>query len=115
MRNRLRMIGVGLAAATTMVLVQAPTASAATWTTFYAQESVKIRQKPTKSSTALGLVPKSAAAKALMSGGSVKVYQGGMHNACGSKGNIKYNQWDKVRYKGITGYVPHPCMLPFKP
>lgn len=42
-------------------------------------------------------------------------YFGGAHNACGSRGYIRYNAWNKVTYRGITGYVPSSCTLPFKP
>ncbi|MYT32183.1 MULTISPECIES: hypothetical protein [unclassified Streptomyces] len=112
MRKTLTTIGMGASAVASLLLLSAPSASAATTHTFYATESVKIRAKTTTNSSALGLLPKGANAKALMNGGSVMVFSGGKHNACGSKGYIQADAWNKVTYKGITGYVPHPCMMP---
>jgi hypothetical protein len=109
------MLGVGVAAASALTLIQAPVANAAT-KPLWAEESVRIRAKATTASTALGLMPKGAKAAAVVTGdGSYKGYFGGAHNACGSRGNIKYNKWNKITYKGITGYVPWTCMLPWKP
>lgn len=84
--------------------------------TLWAEESVRIRAKATTNSTALGLMPKGASAAGVVDGsGSYVRYFGGTHNVCDSRGYIDYNQWNKVTYKGITGYVPEPCMVPFKP
>ncbi|MGW2725361.1 hypothetical protein [Streptomyces sp. NPDC001492] len=102
-------------AAAAMVVEQTPTASAATWKTQYAQESVKIRQKPDRNSTALGLVPKGSAAKSLYDDGAFTIFWGGVHNACGSKGTLRHDAWNKIKYNGLTGYVPDPCMYPSKP
>ncbi|GGY07599.1 SH3 domain-containing protein [Streptomyces minutiscleroticus] len=109
MHTRLKMLGLGLAAATAVTLVQAPAASAAT-KTWHAQESVRIRAKTSTSSTALGLLPKGAAAAAEFKNGAYVMYFGGVHNACGSKGTIADDRWAKVTYKGITGYVAWNCM-----
>ncbi|MFJ4981804.1 hypothetical protein ACIP6X_42015 [Streptomyces coeruleorubidus] len=105
----------GVAAASALILIQAPAANAATKST-WAEESVRIRAKTTTASTALGLLPKGAKAASVVDGdGSYKLYVGGTHNACDSKGYSQSKHWQKVTYKGITGYVPWPCMLPFKP
>ncbi|MGW7081504.1 hypothetical protein ACWGH2_24800 [Streptomyces sp. NPDC054871] len=114
MRKTLTMLGIGAAAASSLVMVSAPAASAAT-SKIWAEESVKIRAKTSKTSTALGLFPKGAAGQALMNGQSYKHYYGGKHNFCGSKGTINDNEWVKVTYKGVTGYVASACTLPFKP
>lgn len=111
MRKSLTMLGISAATVSSLLLVSAPSASAATHT-FYAQESVKLRAKATTKSTALKLIPKGANVKALMDGKSVKVFIGGKHNACGSKGYIQDDMWNKVTYKGTTGYAPHPCLMP---
>lgn len=106
----------GVAVAAAITLVQAPAANAAT-KSLWAEESVRIRAKASTSSTALGLVPKGAKVAAVLDkdGFSYKSYFGGKHNACDSKNTIENNEWNKITYKGITGYVPWPCMLPFKP
>ncbi|MFE4800372.1 hypothetical protein ACFRFL_36450 [Streptomyces sp. NPDC056708] len=115
MRKTTRILGLSVAGAAALTLIQAPAASAAT-KSIWAAESVKIRASTTTSSTALGLVPKGAqAAATVTSTGAYKGYFGGKHNACGSKGYIEADKWNKVTYKGITGYVPWDCMLPFKP
>lgn len=109
------MLGVGVAAAAALTLIQAPAAHAAT-KTLWAEESVRIRASATTSSTALGLMPKGASGAGwLTKDGAYARYFGGAHNACGSRGYIDYNEWNKVTYRGITGYVPSSCTVPFKP
>ncbi|GHB76256.1 hypothetical protein GCM10010331_75200 [Streptomyces xanthochromogenes] len=62
------------------------------------------------------MLPQGAsAASPVNSDGAYLRWFNGAHNACGSQGTIDYNVWNKVTYKGITGYVAEPCMLPFKP
>lgn len=114
MRSSVTALLLAAALAGSGLVAVAGTAQAAT-KTFYATESVNIRQKATKNSKALGLLPKGKAAQAVTKDGSIKFYEGGTHNACGSKNTIHYDIWSKVTYKGITGYVPQPCLLPFKP
>jgi uncharacterized protein YgiM (DUF1202 family) len=100
----------GSATVATLVMVSAPAASALPQ--LKARESVKIRVTTSKSSTALGLLPKGAKAKVADDGdGHYKSYWGKKHNFCGSKGTINDNEWYKVTYKGITGYVAQACML----
>lgn len=112
MRKSLTMIGVSAATISSLLLASAPSASAAT-RTYYATESVKLRAKPTTASTALKLVPKGASVKALVDPetGGAKVFSGSKHNACGSKGYVDARWWNKVTYKGTTGYVADPCII----
>ncbi|MGY3341116.1 hypothetical protein ACVW0K_007309 [Streptomyces filamentosus] len=92
------------------------TATAASTKRLWAQESVRIRATPNVQSAALGLLPKGASgASPVNKNGAYKRYFSGVHNACGSKGYIHDNQWNKITYRGVTGYVPEPCMVPFKP
>nr|WP_233109114.1 SH3 domain-containing protein [Streptomyces sp. 14R-10] len=109
LRKNLKVLGAGVAAATALTLMSAPAAHAAT-KTLHAGESVRIRATASTSSAALGLVPKGAAAAVYFKDGAYVRYFGGAHNACGTRGNVKYNQWYKITYKGITGYVASACM-----
>ncbi|MWA16163.1 hypothetical protein [Streptomyces sp. BA2] len=104
-------VGVGVAAAS-FALVQAPGASAAGTTPVEAEESVKLRTHTKLSSTAVGLFPKKALGKAANDAGSdnMRVYKGGTHNHCGSKGTINDRKWVKVSYKGKKGYVALNCI-----
>ncbi|MFI0907932.1 SH3 domain-containing protein [Streptomyces sioyaensis] len=112
MRKHLITAGIGAAAVSSLLMVSAPAASAATHT-FYTTESVRLRAKPTTHSTALALIPKGANVKAQMDKfGGINWYTGSKHNACGSKGYIHDDTWSKVTYKGITGYTAFPCLMP---
>ncbi|MFI8178007.1 SH3 domain-containing protein [Streptomyces microflavus] len=110
MRKSLKVLGTGVAAAAALTLIQAPAAHAAT-KTLYAEESVRIRATASTSSSALGLLPKGSGAAVYFKDGAYVRYFGGAHNACGTRGNVKYNQWYKVTYKGTTGYVASACMV----
>ncbi|MFE9046199.1 hypothetical protein ACFYOG_35590 [Streptomyces sp. NPDC007818] len=107
-----------ITAASTAALLLATAASATAartpTKTLWAQESVKIRAETTVRSTALGLMPKGASGKSPVDrSGSYKRWFGGKHNACGSKGYIGDDEWHKITYRGVTGFVPAACLMPF--